>query len=218
MKKFLLTVCIAAVSVCAFAQSISYSIKGGISLSTFSNSGYPGVNESDRIDFRIGAVAEYSLHQFSIQPGLYYITKGSNVSAVVPYYNNSNSNSSQPSLVYEKGTTRLHYLELPVNVLYHLNLSNLNLFFGAGPYLGYGLNGKETATATGAVQQKYSADVKFGSGYKNPDYGINFIVGERIKHISIDLNYSLGLRNLTGSPDNKLRNRSAGVSAGYWFK
>ena len=216
MKKILLTICIASISACAFAQSISYSIKGGINLSTFSYSGYPGVNESGRIDFHIGAVADYSLHQFSIQPGLYYITKGSNVSAVVPYYNNGNIN--QPSVVYEKGTTRLHYLELPVNVLYHLNVSNLSLFFGAGPYLGYGLNGKFTATATGAIQQKYSGDVKFGSGYKNPDYGINFMVGERIKHISFDLNYSLGLRNLYGSSDSKLRNRGAGVSVGYWLK
>ncbi|HTK17888.1 MAG TPA: porin family protein [Mucilaginibacter sp.] len=217
IKKLLLTICIAAVSACVFAQSISYGIKGGLNLSTFDYSGgYPGVNESGRLDFHIGAVADIAIHHFSIQPGLYYITKGSAVSAVIPYYNNA---GIQPGVVYEKGSTRLHYLELPVNVLYHLDLSSLSLFFGAGPYLGYGLNGKESFTATGAVDSKYTSDAKFGNpGYRNPDYGVNFIVGERIKRISLDLNYSLGLRNLYGSPDSKLKNRVVGVSVGYWFK
>ena len=216
LKKILFTICVATISAGAFAQNVSFGLKGGINFSDQSNSGSNAFNSSSKTGFQVGTVADIAIHQFSIQPGLYFITKGYGFNPIVPLYYNGSQNGTSTT----KATVNLNYLELPVNLLYRIKFApGMNLYFGAGAYLGYGLSGKIKASYGGSSSE---TNISFGSGgsdrYKNPDYGVNFIVGQRIKHIFLDVNYSLGLANLAEDDQYyKFHNRSLGLSVGYWF-
>lgn len=221
-KKILLTICVAAFTAGAFAQSVSFGIKAGVNFSTQHFPADQGsFNVNNKTGFNVGAMVDIAIHKFSIQPALYFITKGYNTSLTAPLYSNG---GSQIGTVSFKGSTRLNYLELPVNLLYHVKLApDMNLHFGAGPYLGYGLSGKQTSSYIGSPSSSTSErNITFGGGldwYKNPDCGVNFIVGQRLKHFSVDVNYSLGLVNVVAPYQNyKAYNRSIGISLGYMLK
>jgi hypothetical protein len=121
-------------------------------------------------------------------------------------------------------TLKLNYLELPVNLLYKFQASpGVRIYLGGGPYLGYGLSGSwKYPNPSGPLGSYSHRNVSFGPDtlldYKNPDYGINFITGVELKRqFTIDLNYSLGLGNIRWDQAAKIRNRSMGLSVGYWF-
>jgi len=209
----------AAAATITFAQSVNFGVKAGINFSTerYSTS-EPGLTRGSKTGFHMGVIADLPIQQFSIQPGLYFITKGGTDTYQGSYLNTPNSDFKQLS------NTRLNYLELPVNLLYHLKITpEFNAFFGAGPYLGYGLSGKTHTTYSGYIQGAVDQSLSFRenqlAGYKNPDFGANFMIGERLKHFTLDVNYSLGLVNVFNlGPQNKIENRALGVSAGYLFK
>jgi len=189
MKKSLLLISLIGTMSIAFAQSVKYGIKAGVNFSnlsaSFSGSSGGGSASSDNTTgFNVGAVADIGLGDFSIQPALLFTTKGAS------------------------GTT-LGYIEVPVNVLYNVKTPAGKLFFGAGPYLGYGVTGSNGTT--------------YGSGPNdigNPDYGISFLGGHRFSSgIAISAGYDLGLANLNNyqSSSLSLNTRSISVSVGYFF-
>ena len=219
MKKLLLTSILASATTITFAQSVNFGIKAGINFSTERYAvSDPGLTMGSKTGFHVGVIADLSIQQFSIQPGLYFITKGGTDTYQGSYTNTPNSDFKQQS------STKLNYLELPVNLLYHLKITpELNVFFGAGPYLGYGLSGKFHTTYSGYMQGTVDYNLSFRenqlAGYKNPDFGANFMIGERLKHFTLDVNYSLGLVNVYNlGPQSKIEIRALGVSAGYMFK
>jgi len=221
MKKLLLTICVAAVTAGAFAQSINYGIRAGMNWSTQTFSAPGSVTYTNLTGFHAGVVADLGIHQFSIQPGLYFITKGFGSYYSYPLPENSSSSNSSTTI---KRNIRLNYLELPVNLLYHVKLSpTMNLYFGGGPYIAYGISGKAINYPNAYSPTKSEGDVTFGTGfldsYRAPDYGVNFLIGQHIKHFTIDINYSLGLADISlDGPYNKVHNRSFGASVGYWIK
>jgi hypothetical protein len=109
-------------------------------------------------------------------------------------------------------------LQVPVNVLYHVPAVVGDFYFGAGPFLGMGVSGKEKVRINGTEQ---SEDVKFGSGdeeVKRTEFGANAIVGFKFKTgFLINANYDLGLSNITNDDTGKLKNRVFGISVGYAF-
>jgi len=221
MKKILLIICLAAVSAGVSAQSVNFGLKAGLNLSTMRISpGDPDYTTSNKSGYHLGVVADISLQNFSLQPGLYYITKGQKFSGQSAFYGGDGFGT-----ITEKGTVRLDYLELPVNLIYNLKVApDVKIYFGAGPYLGYGLSGKtQAAFSSDNMSGTFEKNITFSgnqpSDYTNPDYGLNFIVGERLKHFSIDVNYSLGLANVVPKEQgSKFKNSAAGISIGYWFK
>jgi len=217
MKKILLIICLAALSASVSAQSVNFGIKAGLNLSTVRASPSDPIEKTnDRAGFHVGAIADIGFKEFSLQPGLYYITKGNTFTTTYP------ASDGQQGMV-EKGDTRLDYLELPVNVVYNLKIvPDVKMYFGAGGYLGYGLSGKGKATITGRINETFEDNFSFGGDLnadKNPDYGLSFIAGTRLKHFSIDVNYSLGLANILQEDGvNTRKNSAAGISLGYWYK
>jgi len=218
MKKILLIICLVAVSAGVSAQSVSFGVKAGMNLSTLRVSpSDPSYTTSDKTGYHFGVVADVGFQEFSLQPGLFYITKGQKFTGqYISFY------LEDQQSILEKGTVRLDYIELPLNLLYNLKVTpDVKLYFGAGGYLGYGLSGKVRGTISGDISGTFEKNISFNGNqndYKNPDYGLNFIVGERLKHFSIDVNYSLGLANITPNQGANVKNSAAGISIGYWFK
>jgi hypothetical protein len=210
MKKLLITLCIAALSSAAFAQTIDFGIKAGLNLSnqTLSGAGQ-SMYSKNLTGFNVGGIMDLGLGDFSIQPGIFFTTKGYE-SNPIPLYSGTGQNGGTDKI-------KLDYIQVPVNLLYHIHIvPGLKFYLGGGPYLGYGVSGKVTGGGE-------SADIHFskitdGFSYKNPDFGVNFIAGFEIeKRILLDASYGLGLSNITYSPTATMHNRVRGISVGYLF-
>ena len=210
MKKLILTLFLATASDFTFAQTINFGVKGGLNLSNQSLSGtnYP-LNGKNLVGFHVGGILDIGFQDISIQPGILFSTKG--FRQVVQLIT-----ANQQSVGSATFKTTLNYIELPVNLLYHIHVApEIAIYLGGGPYLGYGLSGNVSGPND-------SYKVKFGSGdsdYKNPDYGVNFIAEiELKKRLMIDAGYGLGLGNLTHAQGATLQNRVMSLSVGYLFR
>ena len=112
----------------------------------------------------------------------------------------------------------LYYLELPVLVNYNMKVNgDHELRFGLGPYAAAALFGHYSGNFGG---MHTSGSLKFGptADYNRMDYGLVLNAGYMIcPKVSLSLNYDLGLRNIY-SPEDKIFNRSVGLSLGYRIK
>jgi hypothetical protein len=135
MKKLLLTFILAAAATITFSQTINFGVKAGVNLSTLSESGLPyQIDNKNITGYHAGIIADFGFQQFSIQPGLFFITKGSSYPGMIA---DNTGNTAKMTT-----TLKLNYLELPVNLLYKLRASpGVKVYLGGGPYLGYGLSG-----------------------------------------------------------------------------
>ncbi|WP_114940294.1 MULTISPECIES: porin family protein [Mucilaginibacter] len=206
MKKTLLSLCLLMASFAAFAQLPTFGVKGGVNFATlhatvdgFSGSG----NSGSLTSFNVGAFVDFKFGNLSLQPALNFTGKGGSSSFAVDDEASSNSK------------VKLYYLQVPVNVVYHVPAVVGDFYFGAGPYLGMGISGKAKDDSGN------SEDIKFGSSQdqiKRTDAGLDAIVGFKFKTgFLINANYDWGLTNITNVNGIKLTNRVFGVSVGYAF-
>jgi len=206
MKKLYLILILLSLSTFTFAQTINYGVKAGLNLSTLSlrSPGFPNLGENTT-GWNMGVIADFGFSTFSIQPGLFYSTKGDKVVALLV-------NNNQQSAGVLTGINKLYYIELPVNILYKIKLiPGTNIHLGGGPYLGYGISNSLSVNG-GTVSPAFSTH------YKNPDYGLNFILGAELENkFIVDAGYGLGLANLSGE-GTTLQNRVISFSVGYLFK
>lgn len=152
---------------------------------------------------------------FYFQPGLLFSTKG------------AKSTSSISS-----STTKLSYIELPLNFVYKGKLGNGFIMLGFGPYIAYGIGGKVTTEVGDA---EIETDVEFQNTvaltdpllttyFKGLDAGGNIFAGyETAGGLFLQLNTQFGMLNLR--PENEwisddksiIKNTGFGVSLGYRF-
>ncbi|QTE39439.1 porin family protein [Mucilaginibacter gossypii] len=170
-----------------------------LQLTGFSGSG----NSGSLTTFNVGAFVDFKFGNVSLQPALNFTGKGG--SSSVSFDGEANSG----------GKVKLYYLQVPVNVVYHVPAVVGDFYLGAGPYLGMGVSGKAKDNSGN------SEDIKFGSGQdeiKRTDAGLNAIVGFKFKTgFLINANYDWGLTNITNVDGIKLTNRVFGISVGYAF-
>jgi len=117
MKKIITLVAAVAFATIAFSQ---VSIHGGGNISQLTGVAYP----NSKLGGQIG-LTTFSNRLFSIQPGIFLISKGGRNSA---------------------GSTRLNYIQVPVNMVLGYNVNeNLRLSLSAGLYCSFGLWGSTPA-------------------------------------------------------------------------
>lgn len=140
---------------------------------------------------------------FFLQPSLLYAGKG----------------GSQQLAGY-KIKTRLHYLTLPVDVLYmpaSVGGATGRWMAGLGPYLAYGLSGKVSGGP--AIGQASGDPFRDGAGaQKRFDAGADVLLGYAFDSgFSLGLHADLGILNLAhqGNSQNALRNTAFKILLGY---
>lgn len=132
--------------------------------------------------------------------------------------NITNALSFQPALIWNSvggkagdddayTQSRLNYISVPLNLAYTFGGEDGNFQVFAGPYFGFGLNGKATSKMGG---NETSSDIKFGSDNDkvNPvDYGLNLGLGYKLGSVLVNGGYMFGLNNLNnGGGDFKTYN------------
>jgi hypothetical protein len=171
--------------------------------------------------FEIGGVADipldFVMENISFQPSLLFISKG---------------------YKYEIGDfrtrTRPMYIEIPMNVMYGIEMDQLKVYAGLGPYIGYGVAGKIKINTIDKAKNKVEVNNKINWGpgdadlYKPFDFGGNINLAFEYGNYLAGFNYSFGLTNISSKgfvPGNgdvagtaaKLKNRCYNFTIGYWF-
>lgn len=223
MLSSVLLVCITGL----FAQKdddklVRFGVRAGFNYNKFYGDDFSGnkIKNDFQPGFHAGITADLLVTPtFFIQPALLYSMKGAK--------NNSTS---------IKITQNISYIELPINLIFKPELGGGRLLLGAGPYIAYGIAGKQKAKS-GNTSQEFDAKFKntiSGADYLNNsyfyakplDYGANALVGYELNNgFSIQVNGQLGLNKINPKIDgvtteiNKtnLKNLGAGISLAYKF-
>lgn len=209
MKTIIIACALLLATTMSFAQGLHFGIKGG---ANFSIMNYDPHSNAFQPGFNAGAILDIGLHDWSIQPGIFYTTKGEEINDLNILINGNPAGSTTQH-------TKLNYIQVPVNFLYHIHAAPaISFYVGAGPYLAYGINGK--------IQDgQVSDDVNFHSKqedyslitFKNPDIGAGFLAGVLFaKKFSVDAGYDYGLTHI--SKEGPIANRVIKISVGYLFR
>ena len=224
-----ITLLVMGLSTIVSAQDISFGIRAGVNFQNINGKDIGGDKLENKLKhgFNGGITVEIPVApEFYVQPGLLFSTKGSKLDKYE--YNGT--------LVETSVARSLSYIELPVNFLFKPALGNGNMLLGFGPYVAYGIGGKDKIDAKVAgfdinkdvdieFQNKVESGDPVDQVYVRPfDAGANFIIGyETGMGLSAQLNAQLGLLNML--PDVKgidmkdatQKNTGFGISLGYRF-
>ncbi len=155
---------------------------------------------------------------FYFQPGLLFSVKGSKNN----FYSPEGASAGDFTT-----TTKLSYIEMPLNLLYRPLLGKGHLLLGFGPYIAYGIGGSEN-TDLGTVS--YERGVKFkgtvtdpvdlldNAYYKPFDAGANIFFGYELSMgVFLQVNAQLGLLKINPEYSSVTDNNTAYHNTGFGF-
>ncbi|MBK8089476.1 MAG: PorT family protein [Chitinophagaceae bacterium] len=216
MKKILtLTVTLIIIALAVKAQSPRFGFNSGIALANMSYKDEDGKEKSDsRIGLNAGIMVDIPIgHNLSIQPGINFIQKGAKEKETEGTYS-------------MEASTRINYLEVPVNFVYKAPVKKGHLFIGAGPSAGYALKGNvKTKFSDGQTTETEENKIYIGNkdddDLKPFELSMNVLGGYEFNSgFQIAVNYNRSLNNLltgdTGS--SSLRNSYFGIKIGYLLR
>jgi hypothetical protein len=223
MKKRLLSIALILLFSASFAvaqekSKLLFGILGGVNYQNLNGKDLGGDKlENDMLlGFHGGINVQIPIApEFYFQPGIMYATKGAK--------NTSGSISS---------TTKLNYIEVPLNMVYKASLGEGFFMLGFGPYVSYGISGNvktESGSVTLNRDVKFKSVVETGDNilvpyYKAFDAGANIFVGyEMASGLFLQLDTEFGMLNI--NPEYKVlatdksstKNTGFGLSLGYRF-
>lgn len=189
MKKVLLSITALLFATGVFAQQeMGFGLKAGVNFPKYSLS-EGDLSTGSTTNFHITAFldAPIATDRFYVQPGVSLQGKGAKL--------------SQSSLGTVKQNTM--WIEVPVNFVAKFPAADAGKFFiGAGPYVAFGISGKNKYESDWASAEE---DFDFGKdgSLKGTDFGLNFIGGFEFNNgLMIHGGYGLGLSNLAPDGNN----------------
>lgn len=187
----------------AQAQKGNAILRAGVNLANVTITNDGRIDDARMLtSFQVGLIGDFHVASvFFIQPGFIFTGKGSKVE-------NGNPDTD---LTWYKSTSNPYYIELPLNLV--LKTPGAEKFFiGAGPYLAFGVAGKNKVQGESlGIFFKSQENIKFsdddpttlnyeeGAGFgimKRVDYGFNGIAGIECKKFILSANYGFGLAKL----------------------
>lgn len=226
MKKIFLFAIAAIASTAAFSQ-VNWGIQahGNLARTSISGEGTEAFKKSSSIGFGAGVIADARLSdQVSLRTSLNLLQKGGKLK----FDGAGDPNNGDNFLPSIDATNKLYYAELPINVVYNVNLSSGRLFFGAGPSVGYGLFGKAKVTYGNPFDPSeketeetdaFKKEEDGGAGFKRFDFGANAIAGYQFNNgLFINAGYLMGFGNVIDSEDGEsMKNRGLQLTVGFMF-
>lgn len=226
-KLFALSVIFILMTATLQAQ-VGFGIQGGVNFQNIN--GKDGSGEKLTNELITGFHAGVNINipvatDFHFQPGLLFSVKGSK--------NDFFSAPTKASGDYAT-TTRISYLELPLNLLYRPLVGKGHILLGFGPYIAYGIGGKEKsdfgslASIERTVKFKNSVsdmtDLITNAYYRPFDAGANIFFGYELSNgIFLQLDAQLGMLKINpeyswiNDDKRSYKNTGFGLSLGYRF-
>jgi len=206
---------------------VGFGILGGINLQNIN--GKDGGGEKLENELVTGFHAGVNINipvatDFYFQPGILFYVKGAK--------NDFFSPPTKASGDYAT-TTRISYLELPLNLLYRPLVGKGHILLGFGPYIAYGIGGTENSDFGSLA---YERKVKFKNSvtdmidlienayYRPFDAGANIFFGYELSNgIFCQLDAQLGMLKINpeyswiNDDKRSYKNTGFGLSIGYRF-
>lgn len=194
MKKSIILVLFALITTASFAQ-ISWNVKAGMNVSSWTSDG-----SKAKVGFKAGAGMEYAITEmWSIQPSLFFTTKGSKI----------NSNLLEVNM-------NQMYLELPIMAAARFYVGDYtSIVVSAGPYVAYGIGGK-TKTKLGDIPE-VSVNTFGDYGAKRFDTGLGVGVAGEFGRIILGVEGQLGLIKVADVGNASPKNLNLSITLGYKF-
>lgn len=196
MKKIILsTFALFSIALGVQAQSgVDFQVRAGANFNTINTD--PDSDNKIKPGFHVGVDVGLPIaEEFYIQPGVLFSMKGAK-------YDAANTSVS------------LNYIEVPVSFMYKGALGQGRFLLGVGPYVGFGLSGKNKNDIA-------DFDIDFGDAdneLKRLDFGGNITAGyEFSNRFLAQLNFQLGMSDMSNVDAVKQKNTGFGVSVGYRF-
>lgn len=218
MKKVLLSVGAALLLAVGAQAQTGFGLKAGVTLPSYNYGSTEDLSDTkSSTNFYITAYMNANVNpNFAIQPGISLQGKGAKLAELELGSNR-----------YEL-TQNTMWLEVPVNFVGKLPLGGAELQLGAGPYVGFGLSGKNKFNRIGDNGDGSSTtlnEFKFGKDetLKGVDFGANITAGVKLAGgFLINANYGLGLTNIAGKSFNStvnstVKNRVLSFGIGFEF-
>ena len=198
MKKIFLLSGIVLLFATATQAQIRVGIQAGANISNQSRNDFKSsklLSTEAFKGFHAGVVADIPLtSNLYLQPQLQYTQKGAKYTAAF---------GTDAKLT-------MHYVEVPVNLLYKINVPFGKVYGGAGPVISYGFAGK--IANNGQTNKLYSAD----KNWNRLDVSANAVAGVEFNNgFFANVNYQRGFRDINKSDAVTVKNRSAGLTVGY---
>ncbi len=203
-KLFCLSFAVCLTAVMSLNAQVSFGPKAGLNLATIS--GDDVEDAGLKIGGQIGGMAHMAFSDnLGLQPALMLSMKG---------YRYSESAGG----ITATTTLSLNYLEIPVNIVYGIDMGDNQFQIFAGPYFAYGLFGKYKMEMDGGDEledmgfdMSGETDVQFVGDAKDAgaalipinamDFGVNAGLGFKAGAIQIQAAYGLGFGNLNPKYD-----------------
>ena len=220
MKNILLPVIVLLISTASFAQRIHYGVGAGVS--SYSISGDAAANLDKVLNFTNGIVSTRPVTGFygggfvniavannlSVEPGLYYSTKG--------YAITGSYTVKGFDILSANATAALHssYIEMPL--LLKVNFKALQVF--AGPQLSYLTSAKVVTSAGVAGINLYQGNIDVTNQLNRWDAAITAGIGYQFTNgIRLTALYDRGLSKIDAAQNTKSYNQGFKVGAGISF-
>lgn len=187
-------------------EKISFGILGGVNFQNLNGK----LSSGDKLDndmllgFHGGVNAQIPIApEFYFQPGLMFATKGA-----------KNTYSILGSEFTDE--IKINYIEMPLNLVYKGALGNGFVMLGFGPYVAYGISGKQVFEGNDLTFER-------GVDYNAFDAGANIFAGfEMGSGLFLQLDTQFGMLNINPDATNSnnqttAKNTGFGLSLGYRF-
>lgn len=185
--------------------------------------------------FHVGLATECKVNDnFSIAADLLFAKKGFFQSYSENRYPSAGSTDSASTVAVS-----LYYIEIPVLMEFKARFEKMNVIFGIGPYVGYGMGGNvilDIRSPSGDIHysenvrwskyQGYNGNIGerivYDTGYsqiKRLDYGPAVRFGFQFNSLVLSAEYKYGLANLMWEYRNneRMNNQTMGLSIRYLF-
>lgn len=206
----------AALLLAAAAQAqTGFGLKAGVNFPSYSYGSSDELSDTkSTVNFHVTGYLDARLAPgFYIQPGVSLQGKGAKF-----------AEATIMGTTYDVSQNTM-WLDVPVNFVGKFPAGAGNIFLGAGPYVGFGLSGKNKLNSQdgdGDFSSTTLNEFSFGKDetLKGTDFGINFLAGFKLGNgLLLNANYGLGLTNIAGAKNlsDEIKNRGFSVGIGMEF-
>jgi hypothetical protein len=220
MKKLSIVVVLILLTIGAVHAQLRFGVKAGANATGLFNLSSVADDHSPAANFQIGGIAQYDFWIFTLQPELNVVRKTVKLNnAYDKYYLQQYAELTEdaPELTF---TT--NHIELPVNLLYKVNVGKAKVFAEMGPFLSINLGG--SFNGSGKSYKNYADHMSFNW----IDYGVGAGAGLEYKKFQLNAKWNWGLNwigskvpnvNNTGNINvfNDMKYLNLSLSVGYFF-
>lgn len=215
MKRLCLLLSFIITATVARAQ-IGYGPEGGISYCQFKTlpaSAY-SVNQQGILGYNIGGALDVPMNDnYYFQTGIFFTQKGGIKKDDYVF-------NSDTAYEHTKETVHISYLSVPLTVLFKTGApGGSRFFFGLGATVGLMIKGTDKIDDTTFFSGQSYHYITTNNLSSHIDVDATFLAGYELPSgLFFKAYYALGVSNVSNTTDEIDKNRTAGITVGYFFR